>query len=226
MVKNNTGDLVTKDTKFENVINWMHFGVDIESRRIHVNLQVDETMMSVILRALIKMSDISDKPIEIHLSTYGGDVYEGLAIYDAIRACPCDVVIRATGKIMSAGLLIFLAGDYRVASEHTAFMAHAVSSGVEGKVKDIEIDVNEMKRLNGLMLDILSNRTKKPKSFWQRVTVSHDKYFNLTEAKELGIITNILISPNKKTITKVKNVKKKKVKNVKRASKKSRRKIR
>lgn len=217
--KLNTGDLVTKDTKFENVINWLQFGVDIESRRIHINSTVDEVMMSIILRALIKMNDISDQPIELHLSSYGGDVYDGLAIYDAIRAVSCDVVIRATGKIMSAGLLIFLGGDYRVASEHTTFMAHSVSSGVEGKVKDIEIDVNETKRLNSIMMDILSQRTKKPKSFWQRVTVSHDKYFNLTEAKDLGIITsNIVIKPTRKQI------KKKGSKHVRSSGKKVRRK--
>jgi ATP-dependent Clp protease protease subunit len=191
MVKNNTNEIVNKDNKFENASNWLQLGVDIESRRIHVNLHVDETMMSIVLRGLIKMSDISNDPIELHLSSYGGDVYDGLAIYDAIMACPCDVVIRATGKIMSAGLLIFLAGDYRVASEHTTFMAHAVSSGIEGKVRDVEIDVKEMKRLNGIMMNILSQRTKKPIKFWEKVTMSHDKYFDLTEAKELGIITNI-----------------------------------
>lgn len=191
MIKNDTNDIVTKETRFESAQAWLNLGIDIEARRIHVNLHVDEAMMSIVLRGLIKMSDISNDPIELHLSSYGGDIYDGLAIYDAIMSCPCDVVIRATGKIMSAGLLIFLAGDYRVASEHTTFMAHAVSSGIEGKVRDVEIGVNEMKRLNKLMMNILSQRTKRPVAFWEKISLSHDKYFDLTEAKEVGIITNI-----------------------------------
>lgn len=208
-----SSNVVTKDSKFENDLNWLHYGIDIESRRIHVNVQVDEIMMSLITRALIRMSDNSSDPIELHLCSYGGDAYDGLAIYDAIRNCPCDIVIKASGKIMSAGLLILIAGDYRLATENTTFMAHAVSSGSEGKVKDMEVDVNEMKRLNNTMLDLLSQRTKKPKSFWQRMIVSHDKYFNLTEAKEYGIITSSSIKLPSKEVPK--NVKKKSIKKAK-----------
>ena len=182
-------EVITKENKFENATTWLHLGIDLDSRRIQLDMEVSEVMASLVIRSLLKMSDISKDPIEIYLSSFGGEIYAGLSIYDAIRACPCDVIIYANGKIMSAGLLIFLAGDVRLASPHTTFMAHSVSFGSEGKLKDIEVDVTEGKRLNNVMLDILAERTKKPRKLWYRLILSHDKFFNLTEAREYGLIS-------------------------------------
>ena len=96
---------------------------------------------------------------------------------------------------MSAGVLVFLAGDVRYASKHTTFMMHSVSSGTEGKVKDQEIDVMEAKRINNIMLDILSERTKMKRNWWYRKILSHDSYFDAAYAKEIGMVDT---TPNKK----------------------------
>jgi ATP-dependent Clp protease protease subunit len=208
-----SNEVVFKDSKFENAQQWLQMGIDLESRRIQLDMDVSDVMASLVIRAVVKMSDISHEPIEIYLSSFGGDLYSGMSIYDTLRECPCDIIIHANGKIMSAGLLIFLAGDIRVAAPHTTFMVHSVSFGSDGKLKDLEIDVAEGKRLNNLALDIITERTKKPKKLWYRLTLSHDKYFNAAEAKEYGILTNSPVL--------VKKVKKAKVsKNVRRKSKK------
>lgn len=182
-------EIVTKENKFENYAHWLTMGIDLESRRIQLDMEVSDVMASLVIRALLKMGDISNEPIEIYLSSYGGEIYSGLAIYDAIRASPCDVVIYANGKIMSAGTIIYLAGDVRIAAKHTTFMMHSASSGAEGKIKDMEIDVQEGKRLNGVILDILAERTKMKKNWWYRKILSHDSYFDVNQAKEWGLIS-------------------------------------
>lgn len=192
MIVGMSKEVIAKENKFENATTWLQMGIDLDSRRIQLDMEVSDVMASLVIRALLKMSDISNEPIEIYLSSFGGEMYAGLSIYDAIRACPCDIIIYANGKIMSAGLLVFLSGDIRIASPHTTFMAHSVSFGSEGKLKDIEVDVTEGKRLNNLMLDILAERTKKPRKLWYRLILSHDKFFNLTEAKEYGLISKTL----------------------------------
>jgi ATP-dependent Clp protease protease subunit len=167
---------------------WMTLGVDFEARHIQVGMNVDEQMAMIISRALIKMQKDSKDPIRITLSSYGGDVYSGLEIYDSIRESKAPIHIHAMGKIMSAGLLIFLAADSRSASKNTTFMAHSVSTGMEGKLKDLEIDVIETKRLNDKILNILTERTKKPKKLWYRLTLSHNMYFDYDKAVEMGVL--------------------------------------
>lgn len=189
---------------------WLMSGVDVEARKIEIRSEVNEVMASIITRALLKMSSISNEPIELYVSSFGGDVYEGLAIFDAIRSCPCDVKVNASGKIMSAAFLIFLAGDIRQALPHTTFMMHSASYGAEGTVKSHEVQVNEGKRLNSLFLDIAQQRTKRNRKFWYRKILNQDYYFNVVEAKELGVLTSTQIQKPKVTKKVVKkNVRKK-----------------
>lgn len=190
MIVRMSKEIVSKENKFENYAHWLTMGIDLESRRIQLDMDVSDVMCSLVLRALLKMADISHEPIEIYLSSYGGEIYSALSIYDAIRACPCDVYIYANSKIMSAGTIIYLAGDVRIAAKHTTFMLHSASSGVEGKIKDLEIDVQEGKRLNNVMLELLAERTKMKKNWWYRKILSHDTYFDVNQAREYGLISN------------------------------------
>lgn len=186
---NKDGAIVTKEDKFESAMQWLTTGVDFESRRLDVIGDVCEAMEAIIVRALLKMSEINKNPIEIYLSSYGGDAYSGLAIYDAIRACECEVRILAKGKIMSAGSIIFLAGDVRLAAPSTRFMIHSISGGSEGKLKDMAVDLEEAKFINNRMIEIYAERTKmKNPKFWQKKLAAHDCYFGLTEASDFGML--------------------------------------
>lgn len=181
--------LTLNEEQQESAMQWLTTGVDFESRRLDVIGDVCEAMEAIIVRALLKMTEINKNPIEIYLSSYGGDAYSGLAIYDAIRACECEVRIFAKGKIMSAGSIIFLAGDIRLAAPSTRFMIHSISGGSEGKLKDMAVDLEEAKYINNRMIDIYAERTKmKNPKFWQKKLASHDIYFGLTEATEYGIV--------------------------------------
>lgn len=218
-----TTAVVTKDVRFDSAIQWLQLGIDLEARRIEINFEVSDVMASMIIRAILKMNDISHDPIELHLSSFGGSAYDGLAIYDAIRTSPSPVYVIANGKIMSAAFIIFLAGQVRAALPHTTFMMHSVSFGSEGKVKDQEIDVQEAKRLNNVFLDILQERTKRNKKWWYRNIVSHDKFFNVQDAVEAGVVNATFSSPSKKVSKKKTSKKTTKKVSKKKATKKARR---
>lgn len=206
-IKNNNNP-VPKDSKFESIMYWLQLGIDFESRRIHLDMEVDETMATIVLRALLKMSEVSNDPIEIYLSSFGGEVYSAMSIYDAIRECECDVTIYASGKIISSGFVIYLAGDKRYAAPHTTFMMHSVSiSESGGKVKDLDIDVTEAKRINNMFLDILGQRTKMGRKYWYRTILSHDKYLNVQEATALGVVNSEEKNNVKKEVSKGKRKK-------------------
>lgn len=197
--------LSSKSDSEDSTLSFLINGVDIENRIIDVRGIVDSQMASVIIRSLMIMSAQNTKPINVMLSSPGGDVSDGLAIYDFIRACPCPVHIQANGIVASSAFIIFLAGDVRTATPHTSFMMHSIRYAVETTriVKDHEIDVNESKRLNSVFQDIMASRTKRNKKWWYRTVSLVDKYFTVSEAMEVGILTEP--KPVKK---KVRNVRK------------------
>lgn len=187
----------------ENTLNWLVNGVDMEARRIECRGAVSPEMASYITRNLLKMSQISEEPIELYFSSPGGEVHSGMAIYDAIVACPAPVHIIASGEIMSMGFIIFLAGDKRVAAKHTRFMMHSISYGIEGITKDHEVQVNEAKTINNALLEIMGKRTKRDKKFWYRSVLSHDKYMGTEEAIQLGVVNTQALPEKKKPVKKV-----------------------
>jgi len=204
------GEILMRKIKFgENVemedtpeTEWLIMGVDIEARIIEIRSEVNETMASIITRGILKMQRISQQPIQIYLSSFGGDAYESLSIYDCIKASPCEIHIIATGKIMSAAFIILLAGDQRIASDHTTFMMHSASYGAEGTVKNHEVQVTEGKRLNNKFLDIASTRTKRNRKWWYRKILSSDFYFDVIEAREIGVLTNPQLQQTVKKVAK------------------------
>jgi ATP-dependent Clp protease protease subunit len=131
--------------------------------------------------------------IQILLSTYGGSVYDGLALYDAIKHSNTDVDITCFGKIMSMGIIILLASKTRKAYRNTTFMIHEVSSLTVGKITEMEDSLDEVKRLNKILFDIIEKETNITKAWLNEIKEKRkDWFFTAEEALEVGLITEII----------------------------------
>ena len=131
--------------------------------------------------------------IQVLLSTYGGCVYDGLSLYDAIKNSKTEVDITCFGKIMSMCIIILLSAKTRKAYHNTTFMIHEGSSGFIGKVADMEESVEESKRLREVLFDIIERESKIPKAKLDEVRKSRmDWYLTAEEALKYGLITEII----------------------------------
>ena len=120
---------------------------------LYINGDINETTLAYFKRDVNeKLSDIRDitddmtqvfgslnidiipnitlPEFDIHLTTYGGDVYAALGVYDIIKNLTGDYTVNiiCSGYVMSAGIPIILAGTNRCAYENTTFMIHEISS--------------------------------------------------------------------------------------------------
>jgi ATP-dependent Clp protease protease subunit len=137
--------------------------------------------------------DIEMPHIQILLSTYGGSVYDGLALYDAIKASKTKVDVIIGGKSMSMGTIIMLGSETRKAYRNTTFMIHEMTSGYLGKLADMENDLGESKRLQKILWDIITSETKiTQKQLDDIYEKKKDWYLSAEEAFELGLITEII----------------------------------
>lgn len=149
---------------------------------------------SVLNASGVKYDSTIEMPhIQLLLSTYGGEVYDGLSLYDAIKNSKTCVDITCFGKIMSMGIIILLASKTRKAYRNTTFMIHEISSFGMGKVADVEESVEEAKRLNKLLFDIIEKETNISKKKLEEVyTRKQDWFFTAEEALKMGLITEII----------------------------------
>ena len=65
-----------------------------------------------------------EEEIEINICTEGGCVYSMFAMHDAMRSVTCPIRTFGIGQVMSAGVLLLSAGDYRLIYPHTCVMIH------------------------------------------------------------------------------------------------------
>jgi len=178
-----------KKASIENSQFYIQYGIDIAKRRVFLDEEVDETSMGWLIRAIqLMIEHDADSHIEIYINSYGGSVYDGLALYDLLESITTPIKTFCVGSAMSMGMILFLAGDERFAFPRSTFMAHSLSGGTWGKQIDMETDVKESKRLNDILSQILADRTKKTLAWWKKKIEHLDCYINFKEAKKLGII--------------------------------------
>ena len=161
----------------------------IANRMIYIT-DVEEESIAELKRAVLVMQSISDEPIDVYVDSYGGSVYDGLGLFDLLVNSTCHINTYCTGKAMSMGLILFLAGDTRVALPNSTFMAHGLKSGTTGTVKTQIIDVTEANRLNNILLNILTKGTKKTLKWWTKTIEHEDYYFTSEMAIKMKVIKN------------------------------------
>ena len=141
---------------------------DMIEKIVNINIQDAEyiaTAAGIIGRVGFKVDPnlIDLPPITINLSTYGGSIYDGLALCDSIRTSDTAVKIVCYGKIMSMGIPILLSAKYKVAHKNTTFMIHEGAGGMWGKIEHIKEQLSETERIDTLVNDYMLKYSKFPK---------------------------------------------------------------
>jgi ATP-dependent Clp protease protease subunit len=155
-----------------------------------------QTAKQFIQSLLIMEADDSKSPIKVLLNSPGGEVNSGFAIYDAIRFTDVDVKIICTGLCASIATIILTAvkKENRLSLPNCEFLIHQpLSSGITGRISDIEIASKEIVKTKEKLTSILAKETGK--SLEQvKLDCDRDFWMSATAAKEYGLISKIIQS--------------------------------
>jgi len=119
--------------------------------------------------------DTGQPIIPIVISSYGGSVYSMLEMIDVIKKSNRVIATIVNGKAMSAAAVLFSCGDsgYRFVAPNSTIMIHEVSSGAQGKTNEIVANADETKRLNDLMLSIMSENIGRGPDYFSELIHQH-----------------------------------------------------
>lgn len=190
----------------DDVDRFFQYGLDIATRTIYMGSHdayvdgesgVDYQMAESVIKALhVLDATNTDKPITIIMNNPGGEVYHGLAIFDAIEACQSDVIIKVFGHAMSMGSIILQAADVRIMAPNATFMMHHGTSGIYDHPKNVQKWAEEDKRQTKWMLDLYVNkiREKHPKFLRKKVDemCNFDTILSAEKTVELGLADYLL----------------------------------
>jgi ATP-dependent Clp protease protease subunit len=143
-------------------------------------------------------SDIKEviMPIEMVISTPGGNADDMFAIYDTMRSIREEVPIRTRGigKVMSAGVVLLAAGTKgeRSIGKNCRVMLHSVIGGHVGPMHQLDNEMQEIRNIQDQYISVLAEETKMTKRYLQSLLKKKvNIYLSATEAVELGIADKI-----------------------------------
>jgi ATP-dependent Clp protease protease subunit len=169
----------------------------LENRVIFLQGEIhDGNANELVMKLLYLQSENRKKDIHFYINSPGGSVTSTLAIYDTMQIMTCPVATYCIGIAASGGAILLAGGTKgkRFALPHSKVMIHQPYGQVGGQISDIEIQANEILRNREDLNHILANHTGKPYDSIAKAT-ERDKYYSASEAKEFGLVDDILSKP-------------------------------
>jgi len=167
----------------------------LENRIIFLQGEIhDGNANELVMKLLYLQSENRRKDIHFYINSPGGSVSATLAIYDTMQILSCDVATYCVGLAASGGAVLLAGGTAkkRMALPNAKVMIHQPYGGVGGQVSDIEIQADEMVKTRGKLNEILAQHTGQNV---EKIAedVDRDFYLSAEEAKEYGLVDDILI---------------------------------
>jgi ATP-dependent Clp protease protease subunit len=166
----------------------------LKNRVVFLNHPVEtESANLVVAQLLYLASDSPQQPIHLYISSPGGEVYSGFAIYDAMQMIDAPVYTYAVGMTASMGTALLAAGakGHRYALPHATIHMHPATSGARGYTEDVRLAFREQERLQTQLFHLIGKHTGHD---WKEIErdFERDRWMHAVEAKEYGLIDHIL----------------------------------
>jgi ATP-dependent Clp protease protease subunit len=159
----------------------------------------DEVANIVTAQLLFLESTDRTRDVQMYINCPGGSVYAGLGMYDTMQFITPDIATICTGMAASMGAVLMCAGTKgkRTALKHSRIMMHQPSGAIGGQATDIEITVNEIRKLKKELYEIISHHTGKGLKQVEK-DCDRDYWLTAMEAKEYGLVDEVLlVNPRK-----------------------------
>ena len=168
----------------------------LKDRIIFLGEEVNEVTASLVVAQLLFLeSEDPGKDIQLYINSPGGVVTAGMAIYDTMHYIKCDVSTICIGMAASMGAFLLAGGTKgkRMALPNAEIMIHQPSGGAKGQATDIKIVADKIIATRKKLNQLLAENTGQPLDVIE-VDTERDHYMSAAEAKEYGIIDQVIES--------------------------------
>ncbi|MFY9110760.1 MAG: head maturation protease, ClpP-related [Desulfomonilia bacterium] len=137
------------------------------------------------------VNSLGDKDILVRLNTPGGDVFDGMAIFNSLANHKGKVTIRIEALAASMGSVLAMAGKEIQAYSNTMMMIHDPWIYTAGNQYELREMADLLEKISGNMLDVYAGRSKIGKREMREI-MKAETWYTAKEAKEKGFIDTIL----------------------------------
>ncbi len=171
----------------------------LENRIVFLIGEINQASVSrVMMQMLYLENQRRSQEISLYINSPGGAVDDTLAMYDTMRFLSSPIATYCIGRAYSGAALLLTAGEKgrRFMLPHAKVMIHQPYGGVTGQAEDIRLQAEQIIKSKQTLSRIIAENTGQS---YDRVVADseRDKYFTAEEAKEYGLVDEVLVSAPK-----------------------------
>lgn len=136
------------------------------------------------------LNEITADRVDVHINTPGGDVFDAVAIFQALRNHPATVTTYVDSLAASSGSFIALAGDKRVIAPHGMMMIHEAWGMCIGNSADMAKMVGELDRVSANIASIYASRAGGDPDEWREL-MRAETWYSPQEAVDAGLMHEV-----------------------------------
>jgi len=182
---------IFKEPSFvETVNNRIYFYADVyKSEVLQLNKHLRELNNELAYDA--KLQSREPASIFLHINSYGGSVFDGLAAMDAVLSCDVPVITIIDGACASAATFMAIVGNKRWIPKHSFMLIHQLSAGMWGKFRELQDDNENNIKLMETIKTIYSTYTKIPHEKLDSI-LDHDLWLDAKQCLQYGLADRII----------------------------------
>jgi ATP-dependent Clp protease, protease subunit len=171
----------------------------LENRIVFLIGEINQASVSrVMMQMLYLENQRRSQEISLYINSPGGAVDDTLAMYDTMKFLSSSIATYCIGRAYSGAALLLTAGEKgrRFMLPHAKVMIHQPYGGVTGQAEDIRLQAEQIIKSKQTLSRIIAENTGQS---YDRVVADseRDKYFTAEEAKEYGLVDEVLVSAPK-----------------------------
>jgi ATP-dependent Clp protease protease subunit len=166
----------------------------LKDRIILLSGEIVDDMSTIICAQLLYLDGKDSKaPIYMYINSPGGVITSGLAIADTMNFVSAPVIAVAMGQACSMGSYLLTVADKRLSLPSTRIMYHSLSGGIEGTIHDMEVQIQESRRLQEALITKIHEKSNGKKTLEEiKQITARDWFISADEALEFGFIDGII----------------------------------
>jgi len=174
----------------------------MRERILWVSGVVNQHMSDIVQAQMLFLDSVEKKDITLYINSPGGSVLCGLGIVDLMNYIKSDVVTTNIGMCASMGSVLLSSGTKgkRSSLVYSKVMTHQVSHGTSGNIQDTRINQMEAEKYNYILFKMLAENCGKTIDEVLEFS-ARDRWYNSDEAKEFGLIDEVIKTDGTKSIT-------------------------
>lgn len=136
------------------------------------------------------LAELDTDELDVHLNSPGGDIFDGLAIYQALKDHRAKVVVRVDGLAASIASVIAMAGDKIVMAPKASIMIHDGWTMAVGNAADMRKAADLLDKQSDVIASVYADRAGQTAEFW-RDRMREENWYNAREALDAGLVDEV-----------------------------------